>query len=324
MGRLLRWGTCAALVLGACGSQAAAAVGDGLPVGNADSGSTGATVPGDSSRYVTLPAGAGTVVARVAREGGQVLRSRLVRGRFATPGVALDGSASGLSADGHRLALIRPRARFPQARTELVVLNAKLLQEQRRVTLRGDFSFDAISPDGDSLYLVQYLSRRDPTRYAVRAYDVSAGRLLPGPIVDPREPDEQMGGYPITRASSADGRWAYTFYDGAGKHPFIHALDTIGRTAACIDLDGLAGRKDLFQLRLDLSQDGRHLDVVDRHGGALAVVNTRTFQVTAPSAAGGDSGGSSQALPWTAGVVAALVVAAALSVLIRRRRVAPG
>jgi hypothetical protein len=68
--------------------------------------------------------------------------------------------------------------------------------------------------------------------------------------VDPREPDEDMRGYPITRASSPDGRWAYTLYDGAGKHPFVHALDTQGRTAACIDLDGLAGRDDLYELRL--------------------------------------------------------------------------
>ena len=46
-----------------------------------------------------------------------------------------------------------------------------------------------------------------------------------------------MRGQPLTRATSPDGRWAYTLYDGAGKEPFIHALDTSTRSARCIDLD---------------------------------------------------------------------------------------
>jgi len=74
----------------------------------------------------------------------------------------------------------------------------------------------ALSPDGATLYLIQYTSRRDPTRYEVRAYDLPRDRLRPGAIVDPREPDERMRGFPITRSTSRDGRWAYTLYDGAG------------------------------------------------------------------------------------------------------------
>jgi hypothetical protein len=53
------------------------------------------------------------------------------------------------------------------------------------------------------------------------------------------------GGLPITREASSGARWAYTLYDGAGGHPFVHALETTGRTAACIDLDALTGRNDL-------------------------------------------------------------------------------
>jgi hypothetical protein len=234
------------------------------------------------------------------------------------PAVALDGSASGLSADGTTLSLIRPRARFPQRRTNLMILNAKSLRSQRRTTLRGDFSFDAISPDGGLLYLVQYLSRRDPTSYAVRAYDVNAGRLLRAPIVDPREPDEQMGGFPITRSYSPDRRWAYTLYDGR-QHPFIHALDTVGRTAACIDLDPLTGRRDLMDLRLRL---GETLDVVDR-SGPVASVDTRTFRVEYPSGADAqEASGVSQAAPWVLGGLAMLVAAGALVRVRRRRRLA--
>src|SRR4051812_6433419 len=114
MARLLRWGTCLAFVLATSAAYAAPVKGDGLPVGNIDAGPTGVTAPGESARYVTLPAGGGTLVARVARDGGQILRSRFMQGNFTVPAVALDGSASGLSGDGSTLALIRPRARFPQ------------------------------------------------------------------------------------------------------------------------------------------------------------------------------------------------------------------
>ena len=51
-----------------------------------------------------------------------------------------------------------------------------------------------------------------------------------------------MNGLPMNRATSAGGRWEYTLYD-APEHPFIHALDTEGRKAFCIDLDALAGRR---------------------------------------------------------------------------------
>ena len=144
-------------------------------------------------------------MARVRRDGGQVARTRVLPGVFTVPAVALDGSAGGLSANGGTLVLIKPRARFPRRRTPFVVLDARRLRVRDRFTLRGDFSFDALSPDGRSMFLIQYLSRRDPTRYAVRVFDLRTRRMLPKPIVDASEPDEQMRGYPITRATSADG-----------------------------------------------------------------------------------------------------------------------
>lgn len=268
----------------AVGALTPAAAADGLPVVGVDVGSSGVLAPGDDARYVTLPAGRDTLVARVERDGGRVLRSLLVPGRFTIAAVAYDGSAAGLSADGRTLVLIRPRARFPRAQTVFAVLDAGRMRLRDTVTLRGDFSFDAISPSGSWLYLVQYLSPRDPTRYLVRLYDLRAGRLLPEPIIDPREVGNVMRGSPITRAASPDGRWAYTLYDGAGDHPFIHALDTVGLTARCIDLHELAAYPDLFELRLrgGGGGGGYTLTVVDGDE-LLAVVNTRTFSVTDPA-----------------------------------------
>jgi len=51
-----------------------------------------------------------------------------------------------------------------------------------------------------------------------------------------------MRGFPISRATGRGGRWVYTLYVG-GEHPFIHALDTVGRTSLCLDLPKGAARR---------------------------------------------------------------------------------
>ena len=56
------------------------------------------------------------------------------------------------------------------ATTRLLVLHTPSLRFRTAMRLRGDFSFDAVSPDGSRVYLIQYLSPTDPTRYAVRSY----------------------------------------------------------------------------------------------------------------------------------------------------------
>ena len=91
-----------------------------------------------------------------------------------------------------------------------MILAARTLLPRRVLRLRGDFSFDAISPDGKWAYLIQYTSRLDPTRYRVRVLSTRTGTLLRGDIVDPRDRGEAMRGRPITRVDSLDGRWAYT------------------------------------------------------------------------------------------------------------------
>jgi hypothetical protein len=240
-----------------------------------------------------------------------ILASRFVPGRFTIPVVAYDGSAAGLSADGKTLVLLRPRARFPRAQTTFAVLGAERLRLRETIKLRGDFSFDALSPDGSLLYLVEYLSARDPSRYLVRLYDLRSGRLTPDPVIDPREVGDVMRGTPITRAASPDGRWAYTLYDGAGGHPFVHALDTSGRTARCIDLHGLAGHPHLADLRLDVDPGGGAVTVLDG-SERVAVIDARTFAVREPvEPAARRAPASSDGPPW--GVLAALAGAAVLA-----------
>jgi hypothetical protein len=309
------------VLVGGCMLPAAARA-DGLPV-LGSGGGTGVVSPDGGSRYVSFATGHISVVARLHRRGAEVASYRVIAGRFTVPVVAYDNSASGLSADGHTLALIRPRTQIPQRQTRLVLLDARRLRVERQIMLRGDFSFDAISPDGSKLYLVEYksLSRNnfDPTNYAVRSLDTRRGKLDPKPVVDPREPDEKMGGLPVTRAMSPDGRWAYTLYSGA-EHPFVHALDTVGNTARCIDLDALTGRDDLFQMKLRLANGGEELQIA-KAKKPVVVVDTRSFAVSKPRAVAparpahesrARSGGTS---PWPFVVaVAALILLAAASV----------
>jgi hypothetical protein len=231
------------------------------------------SAPGGEVEYVAKRAKRNTVLRERRLDGGPVLRSLELRGRYSVPAVAYDGSPSGLAADGRTLVLINPRKRWPRKQTTFAVVDAKRMDLRRHIRLSGDFSFDAISPDGRVIYLIEYLSPRDQTAYAVRAYDMRARRLFHDPVVDPSEPDEDMSGVPLSRVSDTEGRWAYTLYSGA-KHPFVHALDTERRTAVCIDLD-------LRNLRgVGLEIHGGRLDVVGE-SGLLARIDTATHRVIA-------------------------------------------
>ncbi len=294
------------------------AYGDGLPVLGIDVGLTGVLTSDGLARYVTLPAGRQTVVARVARRDGEVLAARSLAGQFTIPAVAYDGSASGLSADGATLALITPRQAFPQASTGLVIVDARRLRTRTSIVLPGDFSFDAISPNGRWLYLINYISPRDANRYRVRAYDLRAGRLLTRPIVDADEPEEQMQGRPLTRAASADGRWAYTLYDGVGKEPFVHALDTATRTAHCVDLP-MIGAADLPSLKLDVPPAGGPIRVM-RGLLPVASIDRASFVASTPVVDAGDEPSGSWPLATVWGGGAAATVGALLAVLAARRR----
>jgi hypothetical protein len=303
------------VALAAC-TLAPSALADGLPVLGIDVGSSGVTVRGAPDRFVTVNQGTTTLVERIARDGGRVRGITRVAGTFTIPAVAYDSSAGGLSADGRSLVLIEPRVSFPRHVTRFMLLDAATLDVRRTVTLRGDFSFDAVSPHGRTLFLVNYTSPNDPTRYTVRAYDLETGALLPAAVRDPAERSDKMRGSPITRAMSADGRFAYTLYDGAGGTPFVHALDTVGLRAHCIDLPMLAGRRDLWALRFTLAR-GAQLRI-GKPGAEIARVDLVSYRASVPAAH------ESARLPsWllVAGALAAAAALLAIGLPFARRRV---
>jgi hypothetical protein len=285
------------IVLGGATTRALA---DGLPVPIDGVGITTTVAPGgEGPRYATVPAGDDTQLLRIEQDGGEVTGSRAIDGEFTIPLVALDGTSAGLSADGTTLALITPRTnfrRFPRPKTRFLIVDVQdsgRLRPREPLTLRGDFSFDALSPDGRTMYLVEYTSR-DYNDYAVREYDLTRGRLLREPVQFSHEvAPSEMRGLPMAHATSADGRWAYTLYNGGGRprdDAFIHILDTVDGVSHCIELPNISGR-EAWNMQLDLPAGGETLDVM-RGSGVLASMDTQTYEVTEPPPPNASAGAS--------------------------------
>ena len=125
-------------------------------------------------RYVALPGRGTTTVAGVRTGDGRVLRFATVRGLLGIPQVTWDGTTDGISANGQRLVLASITSRPLGLQTTFVVLRANTLGVQRRIELSGHWVFDAISPDGSTIYAVQYT---DLSHYSVRAIDTVSGRV---------------------------------------------------------------------------------------------------------------------------------------------------
>jgi hypothetical protein len=230
-------------------------------------------------RYVALPAAKTTAVAAVRTSDGRVLRYATIRGAYGIPLVAFDGTAEGISSDGKTLVLADVGATPDE--TRFAVLSTKTLRLRKAVTLPGLWAYDALTPNGRTLYATQYLGTGANARYNVRSVNLVTGEPVGGAIIDRREPDEEMNGSPWARTRSANGAWAYTLYAKPNGTGFVHALDTAKRRAFCVDLPWRTSVERLAAVRLSLADSGRSLELANRGGNRLAVVDTTTFKVTA-------------------------------------------
>jgi hypothetical protein len=268
------------LVLGAAVAAAAVVSGAALGVGPWPGLARSVTSQSRDVRYsATTKDGVTTVTAVRA---GSVIASATIDGAFGIPAVTSTGIGGGLSPDGRLLVLGEPPTyQGLRERSRFLILSTRSLSRVGEVVLRGEFGFDAISPDRGTLYLIQHVSSRDLVRYAVRAYDLRAERLLPGAIVDKRAADEVMRGYPVARAATRSGTWVYTLYNrnAPGKPPFVHALNAAARSALCIDLPSWPGGRNIWEARLELGAHGRQLIVRAPGGSIVARIDTRTHRV---------------------------------------------
>ena len=209
-----------------------AALGAG-PAPFASQGGAGVLSRDGSIRYLALNAGASTVVEALDTRSGEVTHRRTVPGVLGVPLLTYNGFGEGLSRDGGTLVLQTMNVNGP---TTFRLLSTRTFATKQTISLRGAFSFDALSPRATRLYLVQRVSREDIFRYVVRGYDLHAHRLLRGRIADKAQASWVMQGYPATRVTNGTGRWVYTLYTNPGGYPFVHALDTVRGIAHCVGL----------------------------------------------------------------------------------------
>jgi hypothetical protein len=264
------------LVVGtACGIVTAAAASAGGPSPGINRQWTG-LVSGDL-RYTTTPTAGGTSVDVANTKSGRVVRHTKINGIWGIPLVAFDGTAEGLFRDGRRLLIAQSvfKGQTLRTTTSFAVIDTRRMKIVRRISLKGAFAFDALSPNGRYLYLIEYMSPEDVSLYRVRVYDLRENALLAKIVADRRSWETGMRGSPVTRLWK-DG-WAYTLY-GGGMKPFIHALDTGNLEAVCIDMPWKTSPQRLFDYRLRLDGDG-HLVVRGPNGRALAVIDRTTYKV---------------------------------------------
>jgi hypothetical protein len=321
--RLLLIGVLAANALATTSPPAQACFDCGATVGPAVGGS-GVAAPSGGTHYIALTGLHTTIVA--IDPSGAAQRWSTLRGMWGVPQVANDGTTAGVSGNRRTLVIERISYRYPQRTTRFAVLRTHSLRVRRLITLRGDFSFDAISPDGGRIYLIEH-PRPGLASYRVREYDVAGQRLLARIITDPTRWGTVMHGTAVTRVSSPDGARAYTVYDKGNGRMFIHALDTVHGKAVCIDLPPVSASAAIgLQLRnddatLEVTQDGAAFQQIDTSSYVMSPATTPVVPVaTAPAA--GRSGGGGGGLPAgpLAAIVAAVLAAAAAVVVVRRGR----
>ena len=134
------------------------------------------------------------------------------------------------------------------------------LRARTTIELPGDFAYDAISPNGSIVYLIETLS---PTNYRVRAYDVPGRRLFSAVVVDKREANEPMQSAMI-RLSRLLGRRCVVKAAASGPYGDIARLrgERLGRWL----LQGFTCA-DAF---VSLNGERAILEWQERHGGELA------------------------------------------------------
>lgn len=146
-------------------------------------------------------------------------------------GLSIDGNYSTadqnytksvISFDGHWLAL---RQQGTNSNDSVIALiDTQTGKQVKIIHLQGNFDLDALSPDGNNLYLLERLN--DTTgHYKVRLYQVDRNELFPAAIADKGDVDTRMIGSALTRQMAPDGSVAYTLYTDTQRNlAFVHLL----------------------------------------------------------------------------------------------------
>ena len=311
--RLIAAAAALALVLGACGPRSAGTVGAVGAVGadpvsrtaaipdvlsvatatgtlriDAAAGRTLVTLPDgaatpDWRRYWTVatanvsPGTARTTLRELDPATGAELRSLTIDGRWAMPS-SYGTAPSGFSTDGHWLVLAAPQTIVGTATTSaFAVIDTVQGTLARTVVATGDHTFDAISADGRSLYVVEHLGA--PNEYRVRVAGGGGAALSVTPIVNIKVAAPQMNGIYHSSVAQPNGTWNYGLYFSPTRGAFVHALNTSQLYAQCIlDVpDGGPGVRPAWSMLL--SPTGGHLYLVNGPAGIIADVGPESLRL---------------------------------------------
>jgi DNA-binding beta-propeller fold protein YncE len=183
----------------------------------------------------------------------------------------------------------------PRARTHIVVAHPDGSDEPQRYSLNGNFEPEAFSPDGETLFMLQYRPALAPTSYRVTGLYLESGRhwALIGPD---KQPVENMTATRLVQVESPDGAHLYTLYTNQrpsylgepttpldpgeqDERAFVHTVDLRNGFAVCIELPDRFGSVPQEDSALAISPDGNRVYAVDARHGTIAAVNVRRFRV---------------------------------------------
>jgi hypothetical protein len=225
------------------------------------------------------PFGDETLVERLDVASGSEAPNITLDGHWRLPTIGSDPMPTGRSADGSTLVLVEEGSAAATTTTRFAVVDLSGKRAPKIIELRGSFEFDAISPDGATLFVVEHLDAQAGGYYQVRAVDARSGQLAEGVIVDKRNIDERMAGWAIEQLRIDKGI-VLTLYRGT-EHPFVHALDTINKGAICIDLP--ATRHDDTDAAADWglarSPDGRSVYAINATLGSAVDIDPLTLSI---------------------------------------------
>lgn len=223
--------------------------------------------------FVATKDGANTRLATI----GAQRRSATVKGAFGIPTITQNGLVGGLFHDGSALVL---QSVGLHATSQFAIVRTSDLAVRDTIALDGTFGFDALSPDGSTLYLIQHSTAYDLQNYVVRAYDLRTHALRPGTIADKTQRGWTMQGWAVARTATQNGRWVYTLYANPGGYPFVHALDTVRGVAHCVGLPWQGADQAVWGLRLAVA--GSSLKVIAQSGVTWRLVDRATWKLTTP------------------------------------------
>jgi hypothetical protein len=203
----------------------------------------------------------GTALVETDPSSGVTSTTLQLPGAYQLPPATSSGLPGGISPNGYWLVA----QAFDGAATRFVIVSTAEMRIVHTANLTGHFNFDAISDDGQRLYLIQYLNGRE---YYVRLFNVLPATLDENIVVDKSDGGQSMTGLRLSGIATPGGSWLFSMYVRESDNPFIHVLSLDGPFAFCLDLPGSGYAS---------SDAERHWSIaMDRTGDSLYAINAAT------------------------------------------------